>query len=114
MIKPFSLEQLMAIKELIPQAILDVSLDDVAKKHGFEVEKGHDELDYYSGIGATTESFQFALMHYHGYPEHTSTIYLPKDLGSDVKSITDTVHSIAQALNLDDKFIWERKKDPDL
>jgi hypothetical protein len=115
MIKPFPLEKLMAIKELIPQAVLAVSIWEIAKQYNFEIEKGQDDLDYYIGIGGMSEfGYPFAVMHYRGYPENTSTIYLPKDF-DNLDEITKAVHSIAADLKIQDKFfIWERKNDPDL
>ena len=106
----------MAANDLIPQAILAIPIWEVAKRYEFEIEKGQDDFDYYMGIGGISElGFLFALMHYRGYPENTSTIYLPRDFGDDVAKITNAVHSIADDLKISDKcFIWERKMDPDL
>ena len=99
MIRPFPLEKLKATKELIPQAILAVSIFEIAKRYKFEIEKGHDDLDYYTGIGGMSEfGYPFAVMHYRGYPEDTSTIYLPRDFGDDIDEITKAVHSIADEL----------------
>jgi hypothetical protein len=114
MIKPFPLEKLMAMKEMIPQAILAVSIWEIAKQYKFEIEKGQDDLDYYIGIGGMSEfGYPFAVMQYRGYPENTSTIYLPRDF-RDVGEITKAVHSIASELKIpENSFIWERKNDPD-
>jgi hypothetical protein len=82
----------------------------------FDIEKGEDDFDRYFGFGAISDfGYPFAIMHYRGYPESTSTIYLPRDFGSDLKKITEAVHSIATELTHSDKLLlWERKDDPDL
>ena len=114
--KPYSLEALKENTDLIPQAVLAVDIWHFAKQFDFEIEKGEDELDYYVGIGAVSDAgYPFAVMHYRGYPEQTSTIYLPSEFGNDVAKITDAVHSITRELKISEKqIIWERKNGPNL
>jgi hypothetical protein len=112
MITAISLAKLKQTTELIPHAVLKIPIWYIAKLMEVELERGHDDLDYYEGIGAIYKSgFPFAVMHYRGYPENTSAIYLPRDFSDDVARITKAVHDIASEFKLPDKaFLWERNK----
>lgn len=117
MIKPYSLEAIKEKIDLIPQAILAIDIWDFAKQFNFNVEKGEDNLDYYVGVGAfSEEGYPFAVMHYRGYPDHTSTIYLPRGFAkNDVAKISDAVNSIAREFKISEKqIIWQRRDDPSL
>ena len=114
MIKPAPLQDLIHEVEFVPQAILAETVGDVAKRVGWKVESGTDDFDEYSGAAARIDGLPFALMHYRGHPEDTSTIYLPFDI-RDIDEITAIVARIVAELKLPASAItWQRKDDPEL
>jgi hypothetical protein len=114
MIKPVPLHTMIDQYEFVPQAIIAETVDELAKRFGSGVEKGHDNLDEYQGAAAWLDELPFTVMHYRGHPKDTSTIYLPLDI-VDVGNITDIVSRIASELELSsNSIIWQRKNDPAL
>jgi hypothetical protein len=116
MIKAADLHDVWGDKDFVPQAVLGVDVFVLADRFKLKVVKAHDDLDEYIGIGCWLSDFglPFAVKHYAGHPEHTSTIYLPYEI-QDVGKITDIIHSIAKDFDLSEKqIIWQRKLDPEL
>ena len=115
MIKLAHLQDLMHTHHFVPQAIVGESVFSLAKRVGFELEKGEDDLDNYCGAAAIlNERVPFAVIHYQGHPEDTSTIYLPLKI-TNVEEITKLIFEIVGELKLEQKsLLWQRKDDPDL
>jgi hypothetical protein len=115
-IKPLHLKELLKGMDLIPHAILSIPVWYFAKYMQMSPEEGADDLDQYIGIGVLSDEFgPFAIMRYRGYPEDTSTIYLPRHFPDDVDKITQAVHSIVKQFGLSSgSIMWERKDDPTL
>lgn len=116
MLKQIPLEKIPPKLDLTSQAILSRPIWEIAKKLGFELEKGEDDFDSYVGFGVFQEDWRlfFAVMRYRGYPEQTSTIYLPYQ-AQDTKEISKIVHFLVKEMSLSDKDIeWERQHDPAL
>ena len=115
MIKQGSLEEMIYKFELVPQAIVALPVERIAKQLGLVIEKGHDDFDEYFGAAAWLDGVQpFTVMHYRGHPEDTSTIYLPFNI-RDTDKITALIGRIASELKLPPKTItWQRKDNPEL
>lgn len=100
--------------ELIPQAILDAPLSFFAKRWNIKFTQGTDELDSFQGAALRLDGIPFALRHYRGYPEDTTTLYLPREV-SDLSKITAVIAAIVDALELSASAIrWQRADDPNL
>jgi hypothetical protein len=110
MIKSLPLNKLLQEIDFVPQAIVAANVFDLAKRYGGEIEKGSDDFDSYEGSGAQIDGTPFAIMHYRGHPQRTSTIYLPFDI-QDVKKITEIIFHIASELRFVDKIQWQRLDD---
>jgi hypothetical protein len=115
MAKPTSLMKWKDSVHLVPQAIFSVPVREIAKRFDAEIEVGYDDLDHFEGVAFISElGWRFALIHYAGYPEGTSTIYLP-DKFSDVEKITEMVAAIRKEFDLSPKQLqWQRLDDPEL
>jgi hypothetical protein len=119
MFRPHSLSKLLATVELIPQAMLSGAISELAKKHGWTLEAGNDDLDAFVGVAfilppsaraKTSGDTPFAIMHYNGHPASTATIYLPFEV-QNVATITALVAKIATAFDLKRSLLWQRKDD---
>jgi hypothetical protein len=108
MIKSESLHNLLEQFEFVPQAIISAPVYELAKRYGGNIEKGQDDLDWYEGSGGSIYGTPFALMHYRGHPDFTSTIYLPFEI-QKVDEITKTILKITDELDVKDKIEWQRK-----
>jgi hypothetical protein len=102
------------VANFVPQAVVTMSLRQLADQMHTTVFKGHDDLDTYEGIGFFWDGQPVAIMRYRGYPRNTSTIYLPK-ANRDVREITMIIQGILTDLKIKRKAIkWQRSQNPDL
>jgi hypothetical protein len=112
MLEPADLERLKQEIYFVPQAVLPYEIRSLAKNLSFKVETGTDDLDEFAGAAFFLDELPFALMHYRGHPENTSTIYLPYDVKS-LNEIERWIDRIVSELKLRDKFVWRRDRDSD-
>jgi hypothetical protein len=99
--------------DFIPHAIIRKPISYFENK-GFSFVRDADNLDVYEGAAFLLDGLLFALKHYPGYPENTTTVYLTRDLGEDVPKITASIRAILRALDLSpDALAWERRDNPD-
>jgi hypothetical protein len=113
-LKVIDLHELHAAEDLVPQAILNVTVEELAMRHAATIAEGTDRLDSYRGIALEIDAMKFAIMHYAGHPVATSTLYLPRTIG-DVDTVTTTISMILSALDVHlSSLAWQRKDDPDL
>jgi hypothetical protein len=119
MIKPYSLSQLTAEVDLVPQALIAGSLTDLARQHGWTLDEGCDDLDSFVGTAFQLDlplhpDFKpftpFALMRYRGHPPATATIYLPFQM-QDLKMIDKALGRILKELKLSQRLLWQRRHD---
>ena len=114
MLNTISLQDLNDI-ELVPQAILKKPLSFFHGTLGIKFVRACDDLDEYEGAALSLNTgLKFVLRHYAGYPEDTTTIYLPRSC-ERVDEITRIIGRILEELNLSrDSISWERTNDPTL
>jgi len=106
-----SLHELLGQEELVPQAILRIPIERLAIQHSIKLEVGADDFDKYVGAAFRLDDTRFAIMHYAGHPDGTSTIYLPYSI-NDVVKISYFISKIASELGLSaTDFEWQRKDD---
>jgi hypothetical protein len=116
MIRTADLHDVCDARDLVPQAVFGVDVFALARRFKSEVVRDHDDFDEYVGLGFWLTDFglPFAVKHYAGHPEHTSTVYLPHEI-QDVGRIADIIHVIAKDFDISDKqIVWQRKLDPEL
>jgi hypothetical protein len=114
MIRAAHLHDVLEAGEYVPQAILAVAVETLAKSFGAQLVSDHDDLDGFVGAGFWLDDTPFAIMHYHGHPADTATIYLPRQI-ADLESITELVHVITSEFCVPDDLIrWQRKNNPSL
>jgi hypothetical protein len=108
------LTRLMSDYDLVPQAVLNGSIDDIARRAGTYVDKGVDDLDRFRGVGLKFMGIPCAIIAYQGHPEDTVSLYMPSAY-KNVQQITRFVESIVRFLKLDtDAIRWQRSDDPEL
>jgi hypothetical protein len=101
--------------EFVPQAILRVPMSYFSEL-GYEVVHSYDDLDEFDGtvIFSTGLKLPVAIRQYSGYPEGTSTIFLPYEI-REVGEISDKILSLVEEFRLQQAdIVWQRKDDPDL
>jgi hypothetical protein len=109
-----NLVRLLGESDLTPQAVFNVSVDEIASRAATFVVKGANNFDSFRGVGLKFGNVPFAFMHYRGHPEDTATLYLPGEF-KNVRTITTFTTVVSAALKLDrNAVVWERKDDPDL
>lgn len=115
MINKVTLSDLAQREELVPQAIINESLENLAKRNHVMLDYGHDDLDEYRGFAAEiVDGFEFAVLHYKGHPKNTFTIYLPKSI-TDLNEITNNIDKVIALLGVHPIAIqWQRRNDPNL
>ena len=93
--------------DLIPQAVLWFSVSSLAKR--YRVVEGEDDLDYYEGASFILDDrWPFAIRHYRGHPEGTTTIYLDANV-REVGRIQQLIARIVRELDLPPKVVsWQR------
>jgi hypothetical protein len=101
--------------ELVPQAIISKPIASFDRRPKIVLVDGEDDFDVFRGAALSLNGdLLFALKHYRGYPDDTTTIYLPRGV-TDVKEITRIVKRIVQELELPTSVIrWQRADDPNL
>ena len=100
--------------EWIPQAIINRPVSYFENHFGFRFAAGSDDLDEYQEVILSLDGLPVALMHYRGYPEDTTTVYLPFGF-RDVARILQVIGAIAKELALPpDAVSWERSDNPNL
>ncbi len=114
MLKPVPLTVLEGY-EMIPQAIISRPTSYFAVRHSIPFSHEHDDLDEYEVAAVQIgDGLVFAMKHYQGYPENTTTIYLP-DRIKRVTEISYVIEAISRELGISrDLIMWQRSDDPDL
>lgn len=113
-IKHTDVRKLVAEVQLVPQAILSEDISELARRAQFELVSSYDDLDEFEGAGFQLANVPFAIMHYRGHPEHTSTLYLPFEI-KDVDAITRWIERIVRAMRIPSRSVqWQRKDTPEL
>jgi hypothetical protein len=114
MFKQIPLEEL-AGTELLPQAIIARPISYFSDTLGIQISKSADDFDEFEGAALRLNGeLSFALKHYAGYPDETTTIYLPYTI-RDVAQITAAIRRIAKELHIASVWIaWQRMDDPNL
>lgn len=114
MFRQLSLESIAGI-ELVPQAIVARPISYFEKSLGIRFIKNRDDLDEFDGAALLiNDKLHLALKHYPGYPNDTTTIYLPYEI-SDLAQITEVIRFVADELHISSAWIvWQRSDDPDL
>jgi hypothetical protein len=110
----------VAGQDLIPQAIISRPLSHFAGQLKTSINHERDDFDEYDVIvlmiddGIIDDGLVFELKHYAGYPDNTTTIYLPKQI-NNVGQISDMIGIIARDLHIPREWVvWQRSDDPDL
>jgi hypothetical protein len=114
MLTPVPLTELA--EDLVPQAIIDRPTSYFAKQFQITFTREHDDLDEYkvAALRIGSQGFVFALKHYQGYPENTTTIYLPASVTS-ISTISYVIAAITDELRIPRSWIvWQRIDDPEL
>lgn len=114
MYKPVPLSWLDG-KELIPQAIIDRPISHFAERFKLSFTRGHDDFDRYDAAAIQlNDGLVFELKRYAGYPDNTTTIYLPYDINS-IEQISNVISMITSEFNIPRSWIsWQRSDDPEL
>ena len=101
--------------DLIPQAIINKPLSYFHKHLKIEIVHGRDDLDEFEGAALLVDNaLPFALKHYPGYPDNTTTIYLSHEL-KDLEEISRAISIIVKELRLPKKAVsWQRSDNPEL
>lgn len=98
--------------EWIPQAIINRPVSYFENQLGFKFNLGSDDLDEYQEAIFSLDGLPVALMHYRGYPDNTTTVYLPFDF-RDVARILQVIGALAKELALPpDAISWQRSNNP--
>lgn len=114
MVQAIPLENALQKWDFIPQAVIARPLEVFTRHVSSRITSGHDALDEYSGVAFAIDGAPFAVMHYKGHPPETSTIYLPRDLGT-IPEITALIGRIVSRFELpNDSVIWQRRDNPEL
>ena len=110
MITSQPLNDLLKRTEFVPQAVIAEDVEELARRNNLKIESGKDDFDKYTGAGALSDvlNMYFALMHYAGHPDRTTSIYLPFHV-QDVTMITKAVTHITQELGVASLIKWQRK-----
>jgi hypothetical protein len=112
--EPHELSDLISSVAFEPQAIVDEDISDLARRSDWQVVEGSDDLDAFSGVGFLLGDLPVAVMHYRGHPEHTSTIYLPFQMGG-LDQITTAVARVMKVLKIPrERLKWQRRDGPPL
>jgi hypothetical protein len=101
--------------EFVPHAILSVPISYFSEL-GYSVIHSRDSLDEYDGTTFLSEAVHLpiAVRYYEGYPEKTSTVYLPFEI-KEVPQISEIIRSLLEEFKLvESDIVWQRKDDPDL
>ena len=94
--------------EWIPQAIINRPVSYFESRFGFKFISGSDDLDEYQEATLSLDGLPVALMHYHGYPDDTTTVYLPFGF-NNVAGILRVIGAIAKEFALPpDAVSWQR------
>lgn len=112
-VEPIALDQLRRATELVPQAMIAAPVAYFAERAGSEILEDHDDLDTFDGAAFSLDKVPFAVMHYRGFPENTSAIYLPYQI-KDVEEITNIIARIVSAFEVPESAVtWQRKDNPE-
>jgi hypothetical protein len=114
MIKPVPLSQLDG-QELIPQAIINRPTSHFASQFKIPFTSGHDDFAFFEAAAVQlNDDIVFELKRYVGYPENTTTIYLPYNI-RDIEYVSRLIGIIADELHIPMNWIsWQRRDNPEL
>jgi hypothetical protein len=86
--------------QLLPQAIIARPISYFRDALGIRISKSIDDFDEFEGAALRLNGeLPFALKHYAGYPDETTTIYLPCTI-RDVAQITTMIRRITKELHI--------------
>jgi hypothetical protein len=106
--------RMLAEEDLRPQAVFNISIDELGSRAATFVVKSSTDFDEFRGIGLKLANVPFAFINYRGHPEDTATLYMPGQI-RNVGIITAFIRHVCKALKLPAEVIsWERRDDPDL
>jgi hypothetical protein len=79
--------------DFIPQAVVRQSVDYFTRRLGYKFESDTDDLDEYeSAFFKLSNGTPFALVHYRGNPEDTTTIYFSRETkGDEIPSVVEAI-----------------------
>jgi hypothetical protein len=101
--------------DLVPQAIFKKPFSYFRDKLGIMFVNSYDDLDDFQGALLTFNGdWAFALKHYRGHPDDSTTVYLSRDY-QNAETISSMVSEIARELDLPrDAISWQRGDKHDL
>lgn len=99
--------------ELVPQAIIDRPTSHFTQRLNIPFTRGEDDFDTYEAAALELNGdIVFELKRYSGYPENSTTVYLPYDI-DNVEQITRLIAIIADELHIPQTWIsWQRRDNP--
>lgn len=97
------------LADLIPQAVLSMSLATLRDRYGDFFHVDEDEFDEFSGVFFLAEpAHVVAIGRYRGHPPETATIYIDAEL-TDVAAIRQVVGRTVRDLAISDDVVsWQR------
>lgn len=105
-------------RDLVPQAIIGRSPSFLSRERNIKFIHGHDDFDDYIGAGLLVkndrleQTIAVALRRYAGYPENTTTLYLPADI-ENVDLISRIVSVVMFELEIPEAWLeWQRANNP--
>jgi hypothetical protein len=98
MLRQVSFDELGPV-DFIPQAVVRRPVTHFSQRLGFKFEKDSDDLDdYESAFFKLDDRVPFALVHYRGNPDDTTTIYFER--GTDQQEVPEIVRDILRDFDL--------------
>lgn len=97
------------LSDLVPQAILSLSIDTFHQRYRDLIEVGHDDFDAFRGLSFMTDDGRaLTIRHYAGHPPETATVYLDADI-QDVAAIRAVIATTVRELAIPlDAVTWQR------
>lgn len=110
MVRPTDFNRLMQKGEFVPQAVFERPISYFAELLKASVNEGHDDLDYYEGVGFLLDDLiPVVAMHYRGHPAGTTTIHLPFEV-VDPRLIAAIVGVVAHHFDIPAGAVsWQRQ-----
>lgn len=105
-------------RDLVPQATIGRAPSFFARERNIDFIRSRDDFDDYLGADLLIKSDNLqqavavALRRYAGYPENTTTLYLPFDI-EDISVISGIVSAVMFELRIPGEWLeWQRENDP--
>jgi predicted nuclease of predicted toxin-antitoxin system len=102
--KIFASEGLITGVNLAHVATLSIDIYSFAKKHNFNLQVGHDELDLYDSLNlCSADKFKFCLIKYKNLPAGTVELFFE----SQLRNWQEQFDNILKIINCDsEKILW--------